>query len=91
MDPLSGDETLRRSGASIIDGKYSIPEEKGPNLGTYSVRFSSMVGTGKFITHGTDKDEVKKESLPAQYTQNSDTSIEIKSGLNTFDFHLTKP
>ena len=46
--PTDGD-TKYHSGGVITDGKYSIPEEKGPRSGKYRVEVHWLKRTGKRI------------------------------------------
>jgi hypothetical protein len=79
-----------RSGGVIKDGKFDIPEPKGPNAGKYRVELSWLKMTGKRLmdeTTGEMYDE-RKEALPAKYHKQSTLSIEIPAEDDNFDFVL---
>lgn len=81
------------AGATITEGRYSIPAEGGPVHGAHKVQINAPRKTGKQIPvgspspPGTMMDETV-ESIPAQY--NSDSTLKVTIGATpTHDFRLT--
>lgn len=81
------------AGSSIENGNYSIPESKGPVVGTYRIEISSFQETGKKIPAGspfppgTMIDETK-EAIPPKYNSASELEGDVVAGENTFNFEL---
>jgi hypothetical protein len=79
------------SGALIRDGKYSIPQEKGLEPGTYRILISSGEPGAK---HGAEEAPgmsrpLSKERIPETYNLKSNKQVEVKpTGSNTFDFTI---
>jgi hypothetical protein len=91
----------RMSFAPIEDGAYSIPEERGPNLGQYKVRIDGYAEkpAGAAEEEETEVEEEDAEDgdevsagpniVPAKYNLQTTLQVEIVSGENTHDFPLT--
>jgi hypothetical protein len=86
-------EGVSEAGATIEDGKYSIPGDVGLVPGTYKVSIFSYDRTGAKVS----SDEVPgdpgaaqfKERIPEQYNKQSKLTAEITaSGRNVFNFAL---
>ena len=89
---LPADESKRVSGGPLIQGAYSVPEEKGANPGSYRVEVRWPQPTGKKYK---DPDTLEtfneqKESMPARYNTQSELKVEVSATQNTFDFDLKK-
>lgn len=87
---------LNPAGGPIIDGKFEVSEEKGPNAGNYRVQISWMKPTGKQI-HDDDSGEMideVKEVIPAKYNGATELTEQVKeasgndSTANQFEFQL---
>ena len=92
--PLSGGD-LRAAGGEIVNGTFSVPEEKGPNAGTYRVSISWLKKTGeKFRAPDTaPEDNVfydeRKEAAPERVRgPESELTVEVPSSDGTYDFDL---
>ena len=81
------------AGATINEGRFSIPAEGGPVKGDYKVLINALRKTGKQIPVGSPSPpgtmmEEKIESIPAQY--NSASTLRVTIGATpTHDFRLT--
>lgn len=87
--PKSGD-SQRVSGGPILDGKYSVTEEMGPNAGPHRVeiRWDKKTG-GKYKDR--DSGEIydrRKEGLPSRYHAESELTAEVSETQTEFDFDL---
>ena len=80
------------SSGIILEGKYSIDENKGPNAGKYqvSVTWSKPTGKKRKDNDSGETFDETKEVIPKKYNANSELEAEIKPGENTFDFDLKK-
>jgi hypothetical protein len=84
------------AGASIEDGYYSVPAEKGPLPGRYRVEIHSFRKTGRKIPVGAPADlggsggmgDEEVEAIPARYNAQTTLECELQSGDNTHDFEL---
>ena len=87
--PKSGDGQ-RVSGGPIIDGAYSVPEEKGANAGTYRVEIRWQKATGKKYREPDSGEmlDVRKEGLPPRYHAQSELSADVSPDRTTFNFDL---
>jgi hypothetical protein len=84
------DESNRVSGGPLIQGAYSVPEEKGANPGAYRVEIRWPQPTGKKYK---DPDTLEtyneqKESLPKKYNTQSELTADVSEAKNQFDFDL---
>jgi hypothetical protein len=76
------------TGASITQGLYEIPEEKGAIAGAYRVQITSVQKTGKKIPAGTPAppgtmvDELR-QVIPAKYNSSSELSAKVIVGDNS--------
>lgn len=88
--PTGGNNT-RATGGVIKDGKYDIPEENGPNAGSYRVEIRWLKLTGRQLPDedsGEMYDE-RIEALPEKFHKNSDLTVQVPLPKNTHDFALT--
>ena len=82
------------SGAAITDGKFSIPQEKGPVVGLnrVEVHWPRKTGRKKEVGSpappGTMIDEVE-EAIPATFNTSSTLEQRIERGNNAVDLKLT--
>ncbi|MDD3469576.1 MAG: hypothetical protein PHE53_06290 [Thermoguttaceae bacterium] len=89
FEPCGKQAERTRSGAPIVDGKYSIDLGKGLAPGEYLVRISSKKDTGKTTTTGMGQEAIYKEMIPQEFNTNSDKKITVKEGAkNVFDFNI---
>ena len=86
----TGETSGRASGGVITDGKYLIPEEKGPNAGTYRVEIHWLKLTGKQLLDQETGEmyDQRIEALPDKFHKKSELSIEVPAPENTHDFEL---
>jgi hypothetical protein len=81
------------AGGVVLAGNYSIPEEKGPVVGTYRVEIRASrktdrkIEAGSPFPPGTMIDETI-DLIPAKYNSASELEHEIVAGANTLDFEL---
>lgn len=88
----------RMANGTIEDGAYTIPEEKGPNLGQYKVDIRGYAKSPSAMGEGEGGEEVEQEQefdmgpeiVPQKYNASTTLEVEITSGDNTHDFPLTK-
>jgi hypothetical protein len=80
------------AGGDIKQGKYQLPQDKGPGPGSYRVEIRAYRATGETVrdeASGT-VEEVKVSIIPPRYNNQSTLAIEVKpAGPNEFDFELT--
>lgn len=88
----AGGEAKSVSGGVIQDGKYDIPEVKGPNAGTYRVEMHWLKRTGKQLLDDTTGEmyDQRIEALPAKFHTRTEMTIEIPAADNKYDFELKK-
>jgi hypothetical protein len=78
------------AGGEIVDGKYSIPAEKGPSTGKFRVEITWPKKTGKQIPSvdpGMMTDETF-EAIPAKYNSNSELNAEVSPTQTVHSFQL---
>lgn len=88
--PLEGDEQ-RVSGGPIMEGKFDVPEERGPSAGKYRIEIRWQKRTGRMIADRTSDEMVEEraEGLPAKFHKDSDLTVVVPSPDKKYDFHLT--
>jgi hypothetical protein len=85
-----GTESAQRTaGGPVLDGKFEVPQERGPNAGKYRVEIRWSKPTGKKIK---DSDtgamiDVLEEGLPPRYHQNTILTATVGEK-SEFDFPL---
>lgn len=79
-----------RSGGVIQDGKFVIPEPKGPNVGKYRVEVHWLKMTGKRLLDNTTGEmyDERKEALPPKFHKQSTLSVEVPAEDNSYDIHM---
>ena len=81
------------SGATIANGKFSIPQDKGPVVGTNRVEVHWPRKTGRQkeagspTPPGTMIDEVA-EAIPAEFNSNSKLEQRVEAGENVVEIEL---
>jgi len=87
---LATQEGQRPSGGPIVDGKYDISVDQGPNAGKYRVEIRSLQPTGKKVA---DPDmggmiDVMAEKLPPRYHDKSILTATFEEGKTDYPFEL---
>jgi hypothetical protein len=76
--------------ASILDGKFEVPENLGPTAGYYDVRINPLDGSDdpeSFLTHA--RDGKNKQRIPKAYQKDGNLSVSIQGTPGeTFTFEL---
>lgn len=78
----------RSASGAIQNGAYSIPEEQGPNPGSYKV---AIVGYGKAPSGEMDNDfsaDLGPQVVPKKFNAETTLQVEITSGVNAHNFEL---
>jgi hypothetical protein len=82
----------RVSGGQIVDGKYDIPSEYGPNAGAYLVKVNWLRPTGKKTIDSDTQQEVDvvEETIPDRYHRKTELRVTVSDqpGVQAFDFEL---
>ena len=85
-----------RGGATINDGTYQIPEDRGMWAGSFTVRIIGYRQTGETeapfeALDGESTEDVDKveEIVPRKYNSNSTLEVTLTAGENQHDFELT--
>jgi hypothetical protein len=91
-DP-SNTASLRGAGGEIVNGKFSIPEETGPNTGSYRVHISWLKKTGKKYHAPDTVDDVwydaRKEAVPLRFRgPESELTVDVPSPDGSYTFEL---
>lgn len=77
-------------GAQIVDGKFSLDQDKGVFTGTFRVEIFGMKSTGRQVKDPMgDTYEERIQYLPPKYNRESTLTQEISSGHNELTFDLT--
>jgi hypothetical protein len=84
--PMAG-TTGPSAGATIENGSYSIPADKGPVPGTYRVEIKALRKTGRQIVDEhqpppNNRIDEMEQFIPPQYNADSKLSAEVKAGKN---------
>lgn len=78
-------------GGEIVDGKFSLPVDKGPSVGKYRVEIVAFKTSGKkeFDVDLNKQVDVEVQYLPSKYNTNSTLDCEVSKGsTNEFQFNL---
>lgn len=78
-------------GGEIVDGQFSLPEERGPTPGSYRVEIVAFRPSGKkeFDVDLNTNVDVEVQYLPAKYNTKSELTLTVNEGENApFDFKL---
>jgi hypothetical protein len=92
FEPL--DRQGSKSGASILNGEYRIPRDKGLFPGRYRVTIiggDGVSGAGQADPSSRKPDFIpgKKERIPPEYNLDSRVIREVTVGPNRFDFDIS--
>lgn len=87
--PVAG-TSARVSGGEIVDGVFSVPEDRGANAGKYRVeiRWTKKTGKKKFDKDLQMEVDIRKEGLPPKFHEKSELTAEVSDGQTKFDFDL---
>ncbi len=86
----NGDKKSNSSGSSVVDGKYSIPAEKGLMPGKYSVSITPMHKTGRKIPN-TMTGIMEEEQFSVNYNEAGRLEAIVEVGKdNILDFAITQ-
>lgn len=92
LTPAAAGETDTKSGAPIVQGKYTIPRQNGLLPGKYRVRITAGTptqGPKPGELPGPSGGPPAKERVPAKYNTASELEVTVTvSGPNTFDFDI---
>lgn len=80
------------TGGVILDGKYAIEENKGPNAGKYQVevRWSKPTGKKRKDPDSGEMIDETKEAIPQKFNTASQLTADVSAEKTTFDFDLKK-
>lgn len=80
------------SGASIEDGKFEMPAERGLAPGTYIVRVNASDGQAAPVEVPGESNVLAKELIPAEFNTDSKTEFTVKAGEeNVFTLDIPSP
>jgi hypothetical protein len=83
------------AGATITNGKYSIPRSQGVTPGKNRVELRAFRNTGRKVKDPTAQPgattEERVPAFPAEYNDNSTLTRDVQPGSNTFDFNINVP
>ncbi|MEX0642580.1 MAG: hypothetical protein WD468_07755 [Pirellulales bacterium] len=70
------------AGATITDGYFQVPADKGLRAGTFRVEIKAVRATGKQMRDDLSGEviERREQYIPARYNENSELTAEIKAG-----------
>lgn len=78
----------RVSGGTIMDGVYTVPEERGALAGKHRIEIRWQKRTGKKIVYPYGEEDERKEGLPPRFHKDSKLTVEVSGDQTTFDFDL---
>jgi hypothetical protein len=92
-----GTDVATQSGASVVQGKYTIPRDQGLVPGKYKVSITAAGNTPEKPVDSAFNNNMPgmppipaKEVIPSSYNSDSLLSAEVKAGSkNEFNFNLT--
>lgn len=89
----SGDTKGATAGTEIKNGRYSISAAAGPMVGTNRVEISAWKSTGRMVPAalGDPNAGMKPEVVEAvapRFNVESELTVEIRPGKNTYDFEV---
>lgn len=89
--PVVEDSGLVRATGPIQNGRYHLDNQRGPNPGKYRVEITWRKKTGNKVPGegGNPRDEVVMP-VPAKYNTESELTVDVQPGRNTFHFDLKK-
>ena len=76
-----------QAGASIVNGEYSVPRDKGLKLGKHQVQIRATTGTGEMLHPGFGapndaRVERRAQFIPPKYNSRSVLTADIEAGNN---------
>ena len=78
------------AGGSILAGKYSIAQSKGPMIGMNRVEIVAVRETGKMVSYGGGPEMPERISyIPAKYNEISELTEDLTQGHNEIHFELS--
>ncbi len=85
----AGDGATIAGGATIEDGEFSIPAERGLPPGKYLVRVSSADDTGKTVEVPGESNQLAAERIPPEWNSDSQQTVQVEDGgENHFDLNI---
>ena len=78
-------------GGEIVDGKFSLPRDRGPTPGKYRVEIVAFKASGKkeFDVDRNAQVDVEVQYLPAKYNTKSELTCQVEQNAkNDFEFKL---
>ena len=84
-----GTRDARKASTQIQNGAYSIPEDKGPNLGKHKVEIYWYKPTGDTSDTGEDEGQSTVQVIPDKYNTQTTLEVAIVAGKNECNFDLT--
>ncbi len=86
----SGEKKTHSSGATVKEGRFSIPADKGLMPGKYRISITPMLTTGRKVKHGMTGKMVDEQIL-INYKESGKLEATIEAGKeNKFDFAITQ-
>jgi len=88
--PVDAGDPVRATG-KIVAGHYQIDSQPGPNPGKHRVEIHWRKKTGQKVPGegGQPRDEIV-EGIPPKYNSESELTVDVLPGSNTFNFDLKK-
>lgn len=86
--PDGGGADRSEVGASIVNGKYSVEDGRGPKPGKYKVQIRWMKKTGRKYQGADGVEDEKVQALPPRFNTETTLTAEVKGGKNTINFPL---
>lgn len=88
LEPAGEGATIA-GGATIEDGNFAIPAERGLPPGKYQVRVSSADDTGKTVEVPGESNKLAAERIPPEWNSNSQQTLQVEDGAeNHFDLKI---
>lgn len=90
FEPIGDQNIKTSSGASIINGQFSIPAGKGIVPGHYLVRLYAAENVGMINPQAGNApgNNIFKQLIPPKYNERSDEKIMVSTKNKTFHFNL---
>lgn len=91
FQPISGGANSTMSGGMISNGRYKVPKTAGLAAGKYKVLITAGDGSTPIdptVPPGPTGNFVSKEQIPAEYNVDSKQEVQVKEGLNVFDYDI---
>lgn len=82
-------EKGRPGGATIVDGKFALEQQRGLPPGTYTVRVNSADANEMAVGEPGESRQLAKERIPSQWNNKSEQTITVVDGEeNAFHFAI---